>query len=53
MKESTLSKHLKQLISDADKLVQDIRTGANKLRMTLNELKKKAKEENETNQKGT
>ena len=40
MKESSLSKQLKQLISDADKLVRDIRDDTNKLRKSLEELRK-------------
>ena len=45
MKESSLSKQLKQLISDADKLVRDIRDDTNKLRKSLEELRKIEKEE--------
>jgi len=40
MKESSLSKQLKRLISDADKLVRDIQDDTKKLLKSLDELRK-------------
>ena len=45
MKESNLSKRLKRLISDADKLVRDIQDDTNKLLKSLDELRKTEEEE--------
>ena len=45
MKESSLSKRLKRLISDADKLVRDIQDDTNKLLKSLDELRKTEEEE--------
>jgi len=40
MKESNLSKRLRRLISDADKLVRDVRDDASRLLRSIDELRK-------------